>query len=89
MNGWYYGVWSGYYPWNKTNLNSDPVGGGDSKPPYSISVSANLKSDGTLQSDTAPAASWVGNVSSYSDVTIERGPFHHDNHAQLRGIFRR
>ncbi len=82
VHGWYYGLWSGYFEWDRAKIGKESTTEkGDSKPPYSVTMSPNKKSDGTVQittcgrQNTLPVSpdAWVGNVSSYSDVTTGPG----------------
>ena len=78
--GWYYGNWSGYYGWDKSLIgaSSNTADSGNSKPPYSTTMSPNHSSDGTTPISTSgrdypvpvPASAWIGNVTSYSDVAM-------------------
>ena len=78
--GWYYGNWSGYYSWDKSliGVSSNTADSSSSKPPYSATMSPNRSSDGTAPISTSgrdypvpvPSSAWIGNVTSYSDVTM-------------------
>ncbi len=77
--GWYFGLWSGYYAWDKTLLGvASTTSSGESRPPYSAAMSPNLNPDGSTGITTSgrdyplPVGSnaWIGSVSSYSDVSM-------------------
>ena len=81
VRGWYYGLWSGYYPWNPDFLGVGSTNeNGESRPPFSITMTPNLGTDAKVQISESgrekkiaisPDA-WIGNVSSYSDARPRR-----------------
>ena len=77
--GWYYGLWSGYYPWTHDLIGEPSTQeDGETKPPYSVSMIPNRKDGEQTQISICgreypvpvAADAWIGNVSSYSDVTM-------------------
>ena len=85
VEGWYYGLWTGNYPWDAAKLGKLPDQGGRdieggevAAPPYSSKVKANALGDGSLliaasgRDDRVevPAEAWVGEVSSYGAATL-------------------
>jgi RHS repeat-associated protein len=83
--GWYYGLWTGNYPWDSLKLGRLPAqdeaaldNGGVANPPYYTEAAANAQSDGSQmisecgrdkEVPVSPEA-WVGDVASYSDAAM-------------------
>ncbi|HTZ52065.1 MAG TPA: VCBS repeat-containing protein, partial [Spirochaetia bacterium] len=77
--GWYYGLWSGYYCWDKSLLGKNSTDKDKpSRPPYSAVMGPNrdengaprITTSGREEIVTVPGSAWVGTVTSYSDVSM-------------------
>jgi len=98
--GWYYGVWSGYYPWNSAKLGcpgAAPRNGGSgtgeiSEPCYSSAMSPNRDSQGSAiislsgadRKIEVPLDAMIGKVS-FFDVADETGGLVHYQFAAFIG----
>jgi RHS repeat-associated protein len=84
VRGWYYGLWTGNYPWSEADLGAEPANDPDkldegevANPPYTTGVRRNALADGLLISASGredaidvPAEAWVGGVSSYGEAAL-------------------
>ncbi len=81
--GWYYGVWTGYYAWDATKIGAEPprpAEGETASPPYFIAMDPNrdpqsgepaIAIDGKGSGTPVPAESWIGNISTYQEQTMD------------------
>ncbi len=79
--GWFYGSWTGIYPWDETLLSEQdppPAGPGDiDPPPYFELMRPNRRADGSAEIDRegdgelVPLQAWIGSISAYSEAALD------------------
>ncbi len=84
VQGWYYGVWTGYYPWSAVNLDKQPPAAEEGKganPPYFIPPEPNqtagsgsppiIEKTGMGAGTVVEPDAWVGRVSEFRDGSAD------------------
>ncbi len=83
VQGWYYGMWTGYYEWNASQLGKIPPKPAENQtpaPPYFNAMDPNLQNgsaaistDGKGTGLPVPSDAWIGKVSSYQEPVMDDG----------------